>query len=148
MLLEWIDRRRFALRCATSYPTYKDRVVAAKETDAAWSTGVFDEGFPHAPVRTLDNSTLHVWREAGSPASGARPGEGQVVASRTDGRPVIRYDFAPPVAGMSGDMEAMANYAGQSVGVVRQRQPAGDIVREVAAEAERVLGSFAANRSS
>jgi len=57
-------------------------------------------------------------------------------------------DFAPPVAGMSGDMEAMANYAGQSVGVVRQRQPAGDIVREVAAEAERVLGSFAANRSS
>jgi nitronate monooxygenase len=44
---------------------------------------------------------------------------------------------------MSGDLEAMANYAGQSVGIVRRRQPAADIVREVAAEADRVLGSFA-----
>jgi len=110
-----------------AHHTYKDRVVAAKETDAVWSIGVFDAGFPNAPVRTLDNSTLRAWREAGSLASGGRPGEGGVVAHRSDGRPVVRYDFAPPLAGMSGDLEAMANYAGQSVGVVRRRQPAADI---------------------
>jgi len=139
----WMGTRFVVADESLAHPTYKDRIVAAKETDAAWSTGVFDAGFSHAPVRTLDNTTLRAWREAGSPASGARPGEGQVVASRSDGRPVIRYDFAPPVDGMSGDLESMANYAGQSVGVVRGRQPAAEIVREVAAEAERVLGSFA-----
>ena len=138
----WIGTRFVVADESLAHPDYKDRIVAAKETDAAWSTGVFDVGFPDAPVRTLDNSTLRAWREAGSPRSGDRPGEGDVVARRSDGRPVVRYDFAPPVEGVSGDLEAMANYAGQSAGLVRRRQPAADIVREVAAEAERVLGSF------
>ena len=123
-------------------PSYKDRIVSARETDAAWSVGVFDLGFEHAPVRTLDNSTLRAWREGGSPSPGTRPGEGGVVAHRANGRPVVRYDFAPPVAGMSGDLEAMANYAGQSAGVVNRRQSAGSIVREIAEQAERTLRSL------
>jgi nitronate monooxygenase len=139
----WMGTRFVVADESLAHYAYKDRVVAAKETDAVWSVGVFDAGFPNAPVRTLDNSTLRAWREAGSLASGGRPGEGGVVAHRSDGRPVVRYDFAPPVDGMSGDLEAMANYVGQSVGVVRERQPAADIVRDVAAEAERILGSFA-----
>jgi nitronate monooxygenase len=139
----WMGTRFVVADESLAHHAYKDRVVAATETDAVWSTGVFDIGFADAPVRTLDNGTLRAWREAGSIASGERPGEGGIVAHRSDGRPVIRYDFAPPVEGMSGDLEAMANYAGQSVGVVRARQPAADIVREVAADAERILGSFA-----
>jgi NAD(P)H-dependent flavin oxidoreductase YrpB (nitropropane dioxygenase family) len=139
----WMGTRFVVADESLAHNAYKDRLVAAKETDAVWSIGVFDAGFPNAPVRTLDNSTLRAWREAGSLASGGRPGEGGVVAHRSDGRPVLRYDFAPPGDGMSGDLEAMANYAGQSVGIVRRRQPAADIVREVAAEADRVLGSFA-----
>jgi nitronate monooxygenase len=138
----WMGTRFVVADESLAHQTYKDRVLAANETDATWSTRVFDQGFADAPVRTLDNSTLRAWREAGSPASGARPGEGDIVASTSDGRPVSRYDFAPPVDGMSGDLEAMANYAGQGVSVVRQRQPAAEIVREVAAEAERVLGSL------
>jgi len=56
---------------------------------------------------------------------------------------VVRYDYAPPVVGMSGDLEAMANHAGQSAGVVRRRQPAADIVREIGEEAERILLALA-----
>jgi nitronate monooxygenase len=138
----WMGTRFVVSDESLAHPGYKDRLVAALETDAVWTTGVFDAGFPDAPVRTLENSTVRGWRAAGSPVPGARPGEGDVVAHWPDGRAVGRYDFAPPVAGMAGDLEAMANYAGQSVGVVRARQPAAEIVRDVAAEAERILGSF------
>jgi nitronate monooxygenase len=134
----WMGSRFVVADEALSHPDYKDRVVAARETDAVWSTGVFDAGWT-APVRTLDNTTLQRWREAGSAGSGARPGEGDIVARRADGSAVVRYDYAPPVVGMSGDLEAMANHAGQSAGVIRKRQPAADIVREVAEEAERIL---------
>jgi nitronate monooxygenase len=98
------------------------------------------------PVRTLDNDVLETWRAAGSPIGGARPGEGDVVGRRPDGEPVLRYDFAPPVTGMTGDLAAMANYAGQSVGLVDREQPAAVIVREVAAEAHRVLRTLAHTR--
>jgi len=138
----WMGTRFVVADESLAHPAYKDRVVASRETDTAWTVGVFDRGFPDAPVRTLDNSTIRAWRAAGSPEPGGRPGETDVVAHGPDGRPLTRYDFAPPVVGMSGDLEAMANYAGQSVGVVRTRQPAAEIVREVAAEAERVLSSF------
>ncbi len=46
-----------------------------------------------------------------------------------------------------GDLEAMANYAGQSVGLVRRVQPAVDIVREVADEARGVLAQLASGTS-
>jgi nitronate monooxygenase len=65
-----------------------------------------------------------------------------VIGHTPDDEPIIRYGFAPPVVGMTGDIEAMANYAGQSAGVVRKRQPAADIVRDVVEEAERTLASF------
>jgi nitronate monooxygenase len=136
----WMGTRFVVADESLGHLEYKDRVVAARETDGVWSTGVFDRGFSEAPVRTLDNSTLRIWRDAGSPAPGGRPGEEEALAHRPDGEPICRYDFAPPVVGMTGDMEAMANYAGQSAGVVKRRQPAADIVREVAEEAARILG--------
>lgn len=142
----WMGTRFVVADEALSHPDYKDRIVTARETDAVWSTGVFDAGWS-APVRTLDNTTLERWRATGSAVAGARPGEGDIVAHRADGAPVARYDYAPPVVGMSGDLEAMANYAGQSVGVVNKRQPAADIVREVAEEAERLLLELCPDRS-
>jgi hypothetical protein len=35
---------------------------------------------------------------------------------------------------MEGEVEALAHYAGQSAGLVSAVQPAGDIVRQIAAE--------------
>jgi nitronate monooxygenase len=134
----WMGTRFVVADEALSHPDYRDRVVAARETDTVWSTGVFDAGW-NAPVRTLDNTTLRDWRQAGSAGAGTRPGERDIVAHRADGSAVARYDYAPPVVGMSGDLEAMANHAGQSAGIVRKRQPAADIVREISEEAERIL---------
>ena len=134
----WMGTRFVVANESLAHPDYRRRLIEATETDAVWSNGVFDLGWS-APVRTLDNDVLQAWRAAGSPIARARPGEGEVVGHRSDGEPVLRYDFAPPLTGMTGDLAAMANYAGQSVGVVGRQQAAADIVRDVAADAERVL---------
>jgi len=45
----------------------------------------------------------------------------------------------PPFKGMHGHIEAMACYAGQSVGDVKEVQPAAEIVSELVENAERLL---------
>ena len=68
-----------------------------QETDAVSSRDVFDGGWPDAPVRTLDNSTLRDWRgHAGNPAPGSRPGEGDVIGHWSDGETIVRYDADLP----------------------------------------------------
>ncbi len=135
----WMGTRFVVADEARSHPTYRDRLVRATETDAVRSIGVFDRGFEDAAVRTIENSTLSRWRAGGEPRPGVRPGEHDVVAHRDGGDAITRYDFAPPAVGMTGDLEAMANYAGQGVGLVRKRQSAAEIVHEVATEAATLL---------
>ncbi len=40
----------------------------------------------------------------------------------------------------TGDIDSMALYAGQGVGLVNRVQPAGEIVRQIAAEAKALMG--------
>jgi hypothetical protein len=62
---------------------------------------------------------------------GLRPGEHEVVASR-EGRPVVRYSDAQPTRGTTGDVEAMAMYAGRSVFGIKRSEPAASIVLGIA----------------
>jgi nitronate monooxygenase len=87
----------------------------------------------------LRNSTVEEWEAAGGPASGERPGEGEDVAARGDGSPIKRYASVTPQAGMTGETEALPNWAGQGVGLVTRVQPAAEIVQELVADAERIL---------
>ena len=135
----WMGTRFLLAEEAATHPIYRDAVIAADETATAYSS-LFDVGWPDAPLRTLRNSTWEAWRAAGEPPPGARPGEGDVVATGEDGRDITRYNNDAPVAGASGDIAAMCLYAGQGVGLAQRIQPAAEIVREVAEEAARVLG--------
>ena len=63
-----------------------------------------------------------------SPASRARPGEGETVAAG-----VPRYAVNMPLSGTDGDVEAMAMYAGQGVGTIDTVEPAAAIVERFAA---------------
>lgn len=134
----WIGTRFVATAEAPIHEEYKRRLVDAAETDTLLST-LFDVGWPDAPSRALVNSTVRRWREAGCPPSGSRPGEGEVVARAAEGYEVARYAADDPLAGMVGEIEAMAAYAGQGVALVREVVPAGDVVRTLAEEARRVL---------
>jgi nitronate monooxygenase len=134
----WVGTRFLASEEAFIHPSYRARVVEARETDTLYTT-LFDVGWPAAPHRTLRNSTVSAWESAGRPASGTRPGEGDTVATLPDGTPVPRYSEIPPLPGMEGDLECLVHYAGQSAGLVSRVRPAAEIVRELADGAARVL---------
>ena len=135
----WIGTRFLASQEANVHPLYKEKVLQAAETDTVYSC-LFDGDWPDAPHRTLRNSTITNWEASGSPPSGERPGEGDVIAARVeDGLPILRYEATLPVPGDVGEVEAMALYAGQSAGLVTRLQSAGDIVKELADEAIRTL---------
>jgi len=138
-----IGTRFLATEEADVHPSYRDAVVRADETDTVYSR-VFDVGWADAPHRTLLNSTVAGWEAAGRPAPGTRPGEGEVVASSPDGRPIVRCSDVIPLPGTTGNLEALALYMGQSAGLVRRVQPAAEIVAEVSREAEQVLRDLAA----
>ena len=110
-----------------AHPRYKARLVQAEARDTAL-TELFDVGWPASPHRVLRNSTYERWEAAGSPPSGERPEEGEEVAIG-----IPRYAANVPLAGMEGDVEAMAMYAGQSVGAISSVEPAGAIVERFAA---------------
>lgn len=138
----WIGTRLVASREAPFAREYKMRIVAASETDATYTT-LFDIGWPDAPHRVLRNSTVAEWEAAGRPPSGHRPGEGETLATRPDGKPIRRYSIEEPNIGMTGNLEALALYAGQSAGLVPGIEPAGTIVRRLVEQAESVIRGLA-----
>lgn len=133
----WMGTRFLASEEAGVHPSFKDMILQALDTDTVHTT-LFDGIWPDAPHRALRNSTYERWEEAGRPPKGERPGEGDVLGHWADGRPVVRY-AGFPYAGISGDIEAMALYSGQSACLVDRIQPAAEIVRQVANEAAQVL---------
>lgn len=136
----WVGTRFLLSEEAAIHPTYRSLLIEASESDTVHSS-LFDVGWENAPHRTLANSTWRRWREAGSPPAGARPGEGETVAWTESGEPIVRYDFSDPWAGDTGDVEATALHAGQSVGLVREVLPAAEIVARLVEEAEAALRS-------
>jgi nitronate monooxygenase len=120
---------------ADVHPDWAGRLLAASAADTVL-TGCFDGGWPDAPHRVLRNSTYERWDEAGRPATGSRPGEGDVVAAHR-GTTIVRYAADEPRRATTGDLEAMCLYAGQGVGAVTSVEPAAEIVRRIAGELGR-----------
>jgi NAD(P)H-dependent flavin oxidoreductase YrpB (nitropropane dioxygenase family) len=142
----WVGTRFLLTHEARAHEHYKSRLLSATESDTVFST-VFDVGWPDAPHRTLRNATVDMWEAAGRPEMRDRAGEEQILGEYDDGTPIVRYAVDFPRPGASGDVDAMALYAGQGVGQTTSIQPAADVVRDLAREAHRILletsGQFA-----
>jgi nitronate monooxygenase len=132
----WLGTRFVATEEAAAHQRYKDELVDSPARETVYSP-VFDKGWPGTSHRTLRNTTVSQWIEAGRPEPGARPGEEETVAEAPDGRAVERYDDDPPVPGTEGDVEAMAMYAGQSTGLVEAVLPAAAVVDQLVESAAR-----------
>jgi NAD(P)H-dependent flavin oxidoreductase YrpB (nitropropane dioxygenase family) len=139
----WIGTRFLASNEAAIHPRYQELLLRASENDTVYLDNLFDVRWPNAPHRTLRNKTVDVWEAAGRPASGQRPGEGEVIATSRSRGPIVRYQSYTPVADVEGDIDALSLWAGQSVGLVSKLQPAGEIVREIAEEARLILRQLA-----
>src|SRR5499425_44752 len=124
---------------ARAHPHYKQRVLEASEGDTV-RTILFGHGWPNAPHRTLRTAFVRQWLGQEGRGQESRPDEPIVGQTIIGGQsiPVLRFMGFPPNANASGDIDSMDLLAGQSVGLVREVVPAGQIVRELVEEARQI----------
>jgi NAD(P)H-dependent flavin oxidoreductase YrpB (nitropropane dioxygenase family) len=129
-----------------AHPEYKRRIVESAANDTVYTEDLYDVSWPGAPTRTLRNLTFDEWEAAGRPRPGHRPGEGTIVGTiRLPSGQTLdlpRYGGAgSPLVGFEGDLDYPAMWAGESVDVVNEVLPAGEIVRRLAEDAVVAIGS-------
>lgn len=93
---------------------YKESLVKATAEDTVFTT-CMNKGWNNSTHRVLRNSTFEMWESSGCAAIGRRPGESDAIVQNDGGIPVERYSINSPAAFYTGDIEAMANYAGTGV---------------------------------
>ena len=127
-----IGTRFVAAEEAEAHPRYVEALIAAGPSDTVRSD-TFALDYPGAPHRALRSSVA-----AAQAFQGDVVGE---VLSPSDGDrvPVRRFQKLTITRHVSGAIEAMPHWAGESVRGVTRVQPAAEIVRELAGEAERLL---------
>ena len=127
-----VGTRFVAAAEANAHPTYVQALIGAEASDTIY-TEAFSVGW-EAPGRVL--------RACIAAAEAYQEGEavGEYVDAHTGERsPIQRFAPLGIHASVTGAIEAMPHWAGESVDGVTAVQPAGEIVRELAGEAERLL---------
>ena len=125
-----------------AHPWYRSALVEASPLDTVLTT-CFNGEWPNAAHRVLQNSTYLAWEAAGCPSPGNRPGEDEPTGFTAEGIPVPRYDNAMPRFDMTGNHEAMALYAGTSIGKLGSVIPAANIVQLIWNQACAILPEIA-----
>lgn len=138
----WMGTRFVASKESANHRGYKERVVAARATDLA-ETELFDPVGQECPHRVIRNSTFSKWEEAGRPATGQRPGEGDRISHFPNGKPLYRYDAAAAWDAMEGDWEASPLYAGTTIELIRDVKSVAEIVVDIETTARAALDKIA-----
>jgi nitronate monooxygenase len=125
-----IGTRFVATRESGAHPAYVEALVRARAEDAEY-TGAFFRIWAQAPHRVLASCIAAATNLPDEPI-----GELEIGGRRM---PVPRFGAPAPSRDATGHVEAMALYAGQSVGAVKKVTPAAEVVREIAEGAERLL---------
>ena len=128
---------------------YIELIAEASENDTIYAKNLFNVGWENAPHRVIKNSTVRDWLKADKPVSGKRPDEGKTIGKTPKGEDIKLYSQNNPILGTKGQLEKMALYAGQSVGLINKREKSKDIIQNVVKEAigiiEKKLKSVANN---
>lgn len=120
---------------SAAHPVYVEALIRARAEDAV-RTNLYHVRCPLCPST---HGMLRSAIEATQSLAGDVVGE---LEMRGEKFPIAKFQGVPtPIKTMSGHVEAMCCYAGQSVGDVREVQPAGEIVRELAEGAEGLLNA-------
>ena len=111
---------------------YIQALIGAKAQDTVY-TEAFSVGWPDAPHRVLRSCI-----------TAAEAYQGEIVGEYVDPntsrrRPLRRFQPFDIHAEVTGAIEAMPHWAGESVDGVKKVQPAAEIVSELVDEAEQLL---------
>jgi NAD(P)H-dependent flavin oxidoreductase YrpB (nitropropane dioxygenase family) len=129
-----VGTRLIASRESEAHPDYVARLLRAQASDTVL-TEAFSVMWPNAPHRVLRSSI-----DAANALSEEVVGETPVGPGSM---PVPRLSVIPPSRATTGHVEAMALYAGESVGAVTEIRPAKEILVDLVAGAERLLTACA-----
>src|SRR5207245_1763287 len=131
-----VGTRFVASEEAGALPAYVDKLIAADAKDTIL-TEAFSTNWPNAPHRVLRSCVKAVERFQGDVVGEtAQPWAPEV------GVPLRRGDSIVADRTTTRESGAMPLRAGESVGGVKRLQPAGEIVRELADEAEALLRTW------
>lgn len=125
-----IGTRFVAAAESGAHPTYVRALLDASAGDTCL-TEAFSVMWPQAPHRVL-RSSIAAAEALSEDVIGETPVGGQTL-------PVQRFSVMCPTSDTTGAVEAMALYAGESVSNVSSVEPAGLIVSQLVAGAERAL---------
>lgn len=131
-----LGTRFLAAAEAGTHPEYVAALVPARADDTILSDA-FDALFP---PDAAGSRVLRSAAEASAAGTSETIGEMQMGDERV---PLPRAAPNPPLRDMTGEIGAMALYAGQSVGAVAGVQPAAELMAELIGDAERALDQIA-----
>lgn len=130
------------------HPAYKERVISSNASETVLTPDLFDADWPGAPHRTLRNRIHEEWEAAGRPPSGKKPGQGTAIGRNRSSSGEIedwqRYTCGTATPEFDGDIEYAPLWAGESVSVVNDIKPAGEIVKDLVRDAADTLAASAA----
>jgi NAD(P)H-dependent flavin oxidoreductase YrpB (nitropropane dioxygenase family) len=129
-----VGTRFVAARESGAHPRYVEALLRAAPEDTVL-TEAFSVMWPAAPHRVL--------RSAVEAANAIRDDIVGEMATPTGSMPLPRFSVPAPTVTTTGHIEAMALYAGESVGKVRAIQRASEILGELVDGAEALLRRWA-----
>jgi NAD(P)H-dependent flavin oxidoreductase YrpB (nitropropane dioxygenase family) len=127
----WVGTRFVASEESEAHPDYKKRLLQATGADTVISKTPRVEWPPEAAYRLLRNALTDGAPPPSKPIARVRRGDNFVEL------PV--FTSAPPTVHTEGRTDLMANYASQSVGLIREILPAAAIVERMVSEAEDTI---------
>jgi nitronate monooxygenase len=107
---------------------HKERILGARPGETLLTEAFHINWPPGAPVRVLPNSVTR--GERGSPHSSAR-----IVIGHEGERPIYLFSTDSPLRSMTGELEAMAIYAGEGAGWIDDIVPAAVRLRRIVEQA-------------
>ncbi|HTJ38099.1 MAG TPA: nitronate monooxygenase [Dactylosporangium sp.] len=137
----WVGTRLVATTESAAHDGYKARLVAAAAEDTV-STSLFGQETPQFnPMRVLRNRVVREWADrADAVPDGPLPVIGETLLGG-ERVPMHRFsNLVPMREATTGDIEEMALLSGQGVGLVTSVRPAAEVIADMTAEAEKLLG--------
>ncbi|WP_299951395.1 nitronate monooxygenase [uncultured Ruegeria sp.] len=139
----WVGTRLVATNEAWVHPEHHTRLVAACGADTTRS-GVFGPEMPDFnPMRLMRVRPTEEFEGRLEDVPKDRANEPVIGQTQFLGQPheKRRFDVILPTPDTTGDYEEMAWLMGQGVGLIKDIQPAAEIVEEMMADAARILGA-------
>lgn len=116
---------------------HKQRVVTARAEETIHTDAFAINWPPHSPVRVIANSLTD---RLGGRLLGHRPEDfPREAIAEEQGRPIYRFSTDSPLRTTTGDLEALALFAGQAAGSIHSLAGAAERVHEMARGAREVL---------